>query len=156
MCAANSCSDLRFLPCPLQQEDEDGPSMQTLAALLIVRLQHRGVKLYILPHAVLNVQTYGQCTAVHGQSSNGCLHDFKPGFDVQPDATILVRSGGVMGRTEPPKGSQPVPLYYSNPDIVYANEFPAPRFGQGCFAAALDAVYAAVRLQHSVASFMNY
>ncbi len=52
--------------------------------------------------------------------------------------------GGVMGRSEPPAGEQPVPLYYSNPDIIYANEFPAPRFGQGCFAAALDAVYAAV------------
>ena len=52
--------------------------------------------------------------------------------------------GGVMGRSEPPAGGQPVPLYYSNPDIIYANEFPAPRFGQGCFAAALDAVYAAV------------
>ena len=52
--------------------------------------------------------------------------------------------GGVMGRSEPPAGGHPVPLYYSNPDIIYANEFPAPRFGQGCFAAALDAVYAAV------------
>ena len=51
-----------------------------------------------------------------------------------------------MGRTEPPEGGRPVPLYYSNPDIVYANEFPAPRFGQGCFAAALNAVYAAVSL----------
>ena len=52
--------------------------------------------------------------------------------------------GGVMGRSEPPAGGQPVPLYYSNPDIIYANEFHAPRFVQGCFAAALDAVYAAV------------
>ena len=50
-----------------------------------------------------------------------------------------------MGRREPPLGLHPVPLYYSNPDIVYANEFPSPRFGQGCFAAALNAVYAAVR-----------
>lgn len=50
-----------------------------------------------------------------------------------------------MGRSEPPEGKQPVPLYFSNPDIIYTNEFPAPRFGQGCFAAALEAVYAAVR-----------
>ena len=55
-----------------------------------------------------------------------------------------------MGRTEPPKGSQTVPLYYSNPDIVYANEFPAPRFGQGCFAAALDALYASVWLHYTL------
>ena len=51
-----------------------------------------------------------------------------------------------MGLRSPPEGAKEVPLYYSNPDIIYANEFPAPRFGQGCFAAALDAVYAAVRL----------
>ena len=55
-------------------------------------------------------------------------------------------AGGVMGLRSPPEGAKEVPLYYSNPDIIYANEFPAPRFGQGCFAAALDAVYAAVRL----------
>lgn len=49
-----------------------------------------------------------------------------------------------MGRKEPPLGTKPTPLYFSNPDVIYANEFPAPRFGQGCFAAALSAVYAAV------------
>ena len=55
-----------------------------------------------------------------------------------------VLAGGVMGRSEPPQGAKPTPLYFSNPDAIYANEFPAPRFGQGCFAAALSAVYAAV------------
>ena len=49
-----------------------------------------------------------------------------------------------MGLRSPPEDRREVPLYYSNPDIIYANEFPAPRFGQGCFAAALDAVYTAV------------
>ncbi|KAL3150736.1 hypothetical protein ABBQ32_000518 [Trebouxia sp. C0010 RCD-2024] len=58
--------------------------------------------------------------------------------------TDVVMSGGVMGRRDPPPGAQPTPLYFSNPDVIYANEFPAPRFGQGCFAAALSAVYAAV------------
>lgn len=58
--------------------------------------------------------------------------------------TDVVMSGGVMGRREPPSRAQPTPLYFSNPDVIYANEFPAPRFGQGCFAAALSAVYAAV------------
>ena len=55
-----------------------------------------------------------------------------------------MHAGGVMGRSEPPHGAKPTPLYFSNPDVIYANEFPAPRFGQGCFAAALSAVYAAV------------
>lgn len=49
-----------------------------------------------------------------------------------------------MGRSEPPHGTKTTPLYFSNPDVIYANEFPSPRFGQGCFAAALSAVYAAV------------
>ena len=52
-----------------------------------------------------------------------------------------------MGRSEPPAGTQPTPLYFSNPDVIYANEFPAARFGQGCFAAALSTVYAAVSKQ---------
>jgi len=53
-----------------------------------------------------------------------------------------------MGCNNPPAGGQPVPLYYCNPDIIYADEFPASRFGQGrsCFAAALDTVSAAVSL----------
>ena len=52
-----------------------------------------------------------------------------------------------MGRREPPHGAKLTPLYFSNPDVIYANEFPAPRFGQGCFAAALGAVYTAVSQQ---------
>lgn len=33
-----------------------------------------------------------------------------------------------------------VPVYFSNPDMVYANDFPTPRLGQGAFAAAVQAV----------------
>ena len=54
-----------------------------------------------------------------------------------------------VGGSEPPHGANPTPLYFSNPDSIDANGFPTPRFGQGClsFAAALGAVYAAVRQQ---------
>jgi len=67
---------------------------------------------------------------------------------VQAGAILVQPAGGLMGCNKPPAGGQPVPLYYSNPDIVYANEFPAPCFEQGrsCLAAALDAVYAAERM----------
>ncbi len=74
----------------------------------------------------------------------GLTRDLIRRVNIAADICSWADVGGVMGRSEPPAGGQPVPLYYSNPDIIYANEFPAPRFGQGCFAAALDAVYAAV------------
>lgn len=38
-------------------------------------------------------------------------------------------------------GSSPIPVYFSNPDLLWANEHPRPRFGQGAFAAALDALH---------------
>lgn len=36
---------------------------------------------------------------------------------------------------------QSVPLYLSNPDFVYADEFPVPRFAQGAFRACLELLY---------------
>ena len=48
-------------------------------------------------------------------------------------------AGGVIGRRR--KDDTPhVPVYFSNPDMVYANDFPTPRLGQGAFAAAVQAV----------------
>ncbi|EIE22207.1 HAD-superfamily hydrolase [Coccomyxa subellipsoidea C-169] len=40
------------------------------------------------------------------------------------------------------KGSPAVPVYFSNPDLLWAADFPAPRFGQGAFAAALRTLFA--------------
>ena len=37
-------------------------------------------------------------------------------------------------------------LFFSNPDVLWANEFPAPRFGQGGFVAALEGLYHKVLL----------
>jgi hypothetical protein len=38
-------------------------------------------------------------------------------------------------------GSSPVEVFFSNPDLLWANEHPRPRFGQGAFAAALEALH---------------
>jgi len=34
-----------------------------------------------------------------------------------------------------------VKLYFTNPDFLWANEFPFPRFGQGAFRLALESIY---------------
>ena len=54
-------------------------------------------------------------------------------------------AGGVPGRLQAPPDAPGVQLFFSNPDVVFSNEFSAPRFGQGAFAAALMAVHEAVR-----------
>ena len=47
-------------------------------------------------------------------------------------------AGGVLGRWEPEKSAdEAVKVYFSNPDLLFAGEHPAPRLGQGAFAAAL-------------------
>ena len=40
----------------------------------------------------------------------------------------------------PSPGSKPVQVYFSNPDLVFAAEFPTPRFAQGALAVALRAL----------------
>lgn len=35
----------------------------------------------------------------------------------------------------------PVPVYFSNPDLLWATDHTAPRFGQGAFAAAFRLLY---------------
>jgi HAD superfamily hydrolase (TIGR01456 family) len=55
----------------------------------------------------------------------------------------VVGGGGVLGRRpeDNAPGAPPVDVFFSNPDLLFANEFPAPRFGQGAFAACLEALH---------------
>ena len=59
-------------------------------------------------------------------------------------AELHPAAGGVPGRVQPAADAPPLPVFFSNPDVVFSNEFPAPRFGQGAFAAALMAAHKAV------------
>lgn len=59
--------------------------------------------------------------------------------DLQLTVDVLT-GGGVIG-CAPVQGAPPVPIFFSNPDLLWANEHPAPRFGQGAFKAALEALY---------------
>lgn len=54
-------------------------------------------------------------------------------------------TGGVPGREAPPEGAPPVSLYISNPDMLWANEFPTPRLGQGAFAACVQLLHREAR-----------
>eukprot|EP00761_Pharyngomonas_kirbyi_P009694 gb/GECH01009712.1/.p1 GENE.gb/GECH01009712.1/~~gb/GECH01009712.1/.p1 ORF type:complete len:336 (+),score=70.98 gb/GECH01009712.1/:1-1008(+) len=60
------------------------------------------------------------------------------------DMQILVdvlQSDGRPGIARHPGGGQGVPLFASNPDMLYAAEFPWPRFGQGAFLASLRMLF---------------
>ncbi|PSC67257.1 HAD-superfamily subfamily IIA hydrolase [Micractinium conductrix] len=52
----------------------------------------------------------------------------------------VLTSRGAPGHAPPP-GTPPVEVYFSNPDLLWANEFPTPRFGQGAFSACLEALH---------------
>ena len=43
-------------------------------------------------------------------------------------------------------------VYFSNPDLVFAAEFPTPRFAQGALAVALRALLTEVRLHPMIGS----
>ncbi|KAL4440223.1 hypothetical protein ABPG75_003224 [Micractinium tetrahymenae] len=59
--------------------------------------------------------------------------------DLQLMVDVLT-SGGAPGHTCLP-GTPPPEVFFSNPDLLWANEFPQPRFGQGAFSACLETLY---------------
>ncbi|KAI3431576.1 hypothetical protein D9Q98_004626 [Chlorella vulgaris] len=68
--------------------------------------------------------------------------------------TDVLLSRGMPGHTSPPD-APPVAVYFSNPDLLWANEFSAPRFGQGAFAACLETLYEKVSGQPLNAHFFG-
>ncbi|AOA61358.1 hypothetical protein PP7435_CHR1-0073 [Komagataella phaffii CBS 7435] len=64
------------------------------------------------------------------------------GADIQIVADLLNSHGGYMGTKRHDKGEVPsVPILFSNNDFFWANDYPQPRFGQGAFKIAVDAIY---------------
>lgn len=53
---------------------------------------------------------------------------------------ILKRDSPPSSEDQAGEDLQP-PIYFSNPDLLWANEFPRPRFGQGAFQEAVKANY---------------
>ncbi|KAG0245753.1 HAD-like domain-containing protein [Mortierella sp. GBAus27b] len=67
------------------------------------------------------------------------------GRDLQLCLDALASKDGALGTVkdsdELQATKQSVPIYFSNPDIVWSNEYPVPRFGQGTFRLCLEKIY---------------
>ncbi|KAF9935898.1 hypothetical protein BGZ67_002883 [Mortierella alpina] len=84
------------------------------------------------------------------------FHDSEDwGRDLQVCLDALVSKGGALGTIKTPEAlhatKQSVPIYFSNPDVVWSNEYPVPRFGQGSFKMCLEKVY-----QHLTGQELEY
>ncbi|KAI9183503.1 hypothetical protein H9P43_004421 [Blastocladiella emersonii ATCC 22665] len=83
------------------------------------------------------------------------LHDSRDwGTDLQIMVDVLRTPRGNLGVTQPRAGQttpnplvlaalnqQHVPIYFSNPDFLWANNYPVPRFGQRALRVALEAMW---------------
>ncbi|ORE04773.1 HAD-superfamily hydrolase [Rhizopus microsporus var. microsporus] len=70
------------------------------------------------------------------------FHDsFEWGRDLQIMLDALCSKGGVLGTRKEDYSVQDVPLYWSNNDLIWSTDFPAPRLGQGAFKHALEGLY---------------
>ncbi|KAI8388885.1 HAD-like domain-containing protein [Radiomyces spectabilis] len=70
------------------------------------------------------------------------FHDSRDwGRDMQIMIDALLAKDGVLGTLKTDFSVQDVPLYFSNNDLIWSNDFPTPRLGQGSFKTSLESVY---------------
>ena len=63
-------------------------------------------------------------------------------IDLQLVLDVVLGKGTVGRRREDLDSDEPqIPVFFSNPDLLWANECAAPRFGQGAFAACVEALH---------------
>ncbi|KAK7202557.1 HAD-like domain-containing protein [Myxozyma melibiosi] len=62
------------------------------------------------------------------------------GCDTQVIVDVLASDEGVYG-TRSSGLKQTVPIYFSNDDLLWANEYPLPRFGQGAFRRGIETIF---------------
>jgi HAD superfamily hydrolase (TIGR01456 family) len=63
------------------------------------------------------------------------------GHDLQVMLDVLRSDQGRLGTLAKDSKKQSVPLYFSNSDLVWANDFPVDRLAQGSFRLALETLY---------------
>ncbi|KDE09526.1 HAD-superfamily subfamily IIA hydrolase [Microbotryum lychnidis-dioicae p1A1 Lamole] len=124
--------------------------------------QHYGFKHVYIPEDVLHWQAsvwpfqkltekevaYAKADVDFSEISFAAIlvfHDsFNWGRDVQLICDVLSSSQGVLGTsklTSEWESSPQLPVHFSNPDLLWGNEFSQPRFGQGAFQESVAAVW---------------
>jgi len=77
------------------------------------------------------------------------------GLDAQVIKDLLLSTRGIIGTLSAKNGNPTLPnngyqqdgqppLYFSNPDLVWASKYPLPRLGQGGFREALEGIWSAI------------
>ena len=61
--------------------------------------------------------------------------------NLQLISDLLISKDGIPGTIRNSNEQQYVKFYMTNPDIVYADEFPLPRIAQGSFIPCLQAIF---------------
>ncbi|GAA5823187.1 hypothetical protein JCM11251_007515 [Rhodosporidiobolus azoricus] len=76
------------------------------------------------------------------------FHDSRDwGRDIQLVLDLVRAENGVFGTAKDPKDQaawakeKQIPVHFSNPDLLWGNEFSQPRFGQGALQESMAAVY---------------
>ncbi|KAF9921648.1 hypothetical protein FBU30_008289 [Linnemannia zychae] len=121
-----------------------------------------GLKNVVTPQEIHSVYpficTVSMCSAHAVPKSEGLEHVDKPvdaimmfhessdwGLDIQVCLDALVSKGGKLGTIKDSEElhstKQSVPIYFTNPDIVWSNEYPVPRLGEGTFRVCLENIF---------------
>ncbi|KAJ2777111.1 hypothetical protein GGI15_004617 [Coemansia interrupta] len=88
-------------------------------------------------------QAPGRDFSEHPFAAVMVFHDsFDFGRDLQVVTDVLRSENATVGR--PFVGRQTAPLFMSNEDLVFSNEYPRPRFGQGAYHVCLRAMWQAL------------
>ncbi|BGP50399.1 hypothetical protein JCM10450v2_006318 [Rhodotorula kratochvilovae] len=71
------------------------------------------------------------------------MHDSLDAFrDLQLVVDLVRAKDGVFGTQKAPNDTAPqIPVHFSNPDLLWGNEFPVARFGQGALQESIAAMY---------------
>uniref|UniRef100_A0A060T6T5 ARAD1B14696p n=1 Tax=Blastobotrys adeninivorans TaxID=409370 RepID=A0A060T6T5_BLAAD len=72
------------------------------------------------------------------------------GADIQIVLDLLLSENGYLGtrRQDQKTGKPAIPIYFSNNDLLWANSYHLPRFGQGSFRIMVEALYKEMTGEH--------
>ncbi|KAG0171046.1 hypothetical protein DFQ30_001602 [Apophysomyces sp. BC1015] len=77
----------------------------------------------------------------YSQPSEALTSGKARGRDLQLILDVLCSERGFVGTLRDDYSVQNIPIYFSNNDIIWSTDFPAPRMGQGSFKVAVERLY---------------